>query len=159
LLTDIRQNRNPWNTLNIRDVTKKGYISRKAGDGRPWAELWNDAQRLCKGFDQKYASSADFEYGDGLSDEDLAEALKKKRLSCYPTSVIYGHAAGRGLDIQRWTKGIDTGCVYGDYLTALVFGDGKSKDVDAAGGEEELEELRFGDSYKARLVRVKCDKP
>ena len=80
LLTDIRQNRNPWNTLNIRDVTKKGYISRKAGDGQPWAELWNDAQRLCKGFDQKYASSADFEYGDGLSDEDLAEALNKKRL-------------------------------------------------------------------------------
>jgi len=34
-----------------------------------------------------------------------------KGLPCMPTSVVYGHAAARGLDINRWTFGLDTGCV------------------------------------------------
>ena len=25
--------------------------------------------------------------------------------------VVYGHTASRGLDIHRWTVGLDTGCV------------------------------------------------
>ena len=28
-----------------------------------------------------------------------------------PASVVYGHAAARGLDINRWSFGLDTGCV------------------------------------------------
>lgn len=34
-----------------------------------------------------------------------------KGLPCMPVSVVYGHAAARGLDINRWTFGLDTGCV------------------------------------------------
>ncbi|KAK8849385.1 hypothetical protein IAR55_004717 [Kwoniella newhampshirensis] len=45
------------------------------------------------------------------------------QLGCSPVTVIYGHAAGRGLDIKPFSKGIDTGCVYGRQLTALVLGD------------------------------------
>ncbi|KAI8374261.1 Metallo-dependent phosphatase-like protein [Radiomyces spectabilis] len=33
--------------------------------------------------------------------------------------VYYGHDAGRGLNLQKYTKGVDTGCVYGRKLTAL----------------------------------------
>jgi len=36
-----------------------------------------------------------------------------------PKYVVYGHAAGRGLNLQRYTFGIDTGCVYGRQLTAF----------------------------------------
>jgi len=32
-------------------------------------------------------------------------------LPCYPSSVIHGHAASRGLDINRFSFGLDTGCV------------------------------------------------
>ncbi|KAG8899654.1 hypothetical protein FRB99_006522, partial [Tulasnella sp. 403] len=77
----------------------------------------------------------------------------------HPTAVFYGHSASRGLDVKRWSTGIDTGCIYGRRLTALVIGDSRHKGIDEAGDEEELEELRFGDSYKARLASVKCHKP
>ncbi|KAG8967152.1 hypothetical protein FRB90_010904 [Tulasnella sp. 427] len=148
ILNQVPQNRKPFTLLNVRDVTRKGKVSRKSGDGRPWTEMWNEVQKLCKGFESE------------LAEEDESEDLKRKKyLPCYPTTVVYGHAAKRGLDIKRWTKGIDTGCVYGRRLTALVFGDLKHKDIDDAGDSEELEELRFGDSGKARLVSVKCRAP
>ena len=34
-----------------------------------------------------------------------------KGLPCMPSTVVYGHTASRGLDINRWTFGLDTGCV------------------------------------------------
>ncbi|KAI9475719.1 MAG: Metallo-dependent phosphatase-like protein [Benjaminiella poitrasii] len=33
--------------------------------------------------------------------------------------IFYGHDAGRGLNIKATTFGVDTGCVYGDELTAI----------------------------------------
>ncbi|KAG8981104.1 hypothetical protein FRC05_004004 [Tulasnella sp. 425] len=147
ILNEVPQNRKPFTLLNVRDVTRKGKVSRKSGDGQPWADMWNEVQRLCKGFSAE------------LADDEPEELKRKKYLPCYPTTVIYGHAAKRGLDLKRWTKGIDTGCVYGRRLTALVFGDRKHKDIDDSGDEEELEEVRFGDSSKARVVSVKCRAP
>jgi hypothetical protein len=44
------------------------------------------------------------------------------------TTVIYGHNAKEGLQIRKYTKGLDTGCVKGGKLTALV--------VDGDGGQE-----------------------
>jgi len=32
-------------------------------------------------------------------------------LPCMPASVVYGHTASRNLDINRWSFGLDTGCV------------------------------------------------
>ncbi|WWD20006.1 hypothetical protein CI109_104479 [Kwoniella shandongensis] len=52
-----------------------------------------------------------------------AKTDTKDQLGCSPVTVIYGHAAGRGLDIKQFSKGIDTGCVYGRQLTAMVLGD------------------------------------
>jgi hypothetical protein len=42
---------------------------------------------------------------------DLVEDATSKGLPCMPANVVYGHAAARGLDINRWTFGLDTGCV------------------------------------------------
>ena len=50
------------------------------------------------------------------SDSDPNDLTKKKTLPCYPSTVIYGHAASRGLDIERWSKGLDSGCVRVDFL-------------------------------------------
>ena len=41
-------------------------------------------------------------------------------LPCYPSTVVYGHAASRDLDVRRWSVGLDSGCLYGRRLTALV---------------------------------------
>ncbi|KAK6504924.1 hypothetical protein TWF481_006859 [Arthrobotrys musiformis] len=42
-----------------------------------------------------------------------------------PLTVVYGHDARRGLDIKKYTKGLDTNCVRGGKLTALVVEGGK----------------------------------
>lgn len=42
-------------------------------------------------------------------------------------TVIYGHDAGRGLNINKYTKGLDSRCVRGGRLTAMIItGEGES---------------------------------
>lgn len=87
--------------------------------------IWKRDMSRCAGFDHN----------------DIAMKAKNHPLPCYPSSIIYGHTASRGLDVKRWSVGLDTGCVshfylhsvfstysllpeqvYGRRLTALVFG-------------------------------------
>lgn len=91
LLKQIPQNTDPWNKLNIRSITKSRKVTKSAKDGTPWSELWNDAMGKCVGYNN-----------DGKGRKDLV---------CKPSMVVYGHAASRGLDVKRWTIGVDTGCV------------------------------------------------
>jgi len=74
-----------------------------------------------------------------IQDPDLMSDGMRKLLPCYPSNVIYGHAASRGLDINRFSFGLDTGCVrslvlsspahtefsaqaHGQKLTAMILG-------------------------------------
>jgi hypothetical protein len=45
------------------------------------------------------------------------------------TTVIYGHYAKQGLNIREYTKGLDSGCVKGGKLTALVIEDGGKQSI------------------------------
>jgi len=155
ILDDIKQNNNPWVVLNIRNLLKDNTVSRKTKKGTAWAELWNGAMSRCAGFEQ-------------------AALRGKDSLPCHPSTVVYGHAASRGLDVHRWTVGLDTGCVYSRKLTALILDSAHShrrmtsrgiydrhdprddEDDDDDDAKSSSGTLPFGDSGQARLVSIKC---
>lgn len=66
---------------------------------------------LCDGYD-------DF-WDDQLAVQDDRDDEVDK-LPCYASTVIYGHAATRGLDIKKWSKGLDSGCVRLSILSPAV---------------------------------------
>ncbi|KLO14357.1 Metallo-dependent phosphatase [Schizopora paradoxa] len=112
VLDDVPQNSdNPWVVLNMRGVLEDGTITRKNSKGQPWSEIWNSIMELCDGYD-------DFWEDQRIIQADHDDRVDK--LPCYASTVIYGHAATRGLDIKKWSKGLDSGCTYGRHLTSLV---------------------------------------
>src|SRR5216683_7692861 len=81
-------------TLGILDSlteTQTG-LNRKTNKGTAWAEVWNKMVSQCVGFERAAPHSG-------------------SSFPCHPSMVVYGHAASRGLDVRRWTVGLDTGCV------------------------------------------------
>lgn len=128
VLRDIPQNQNPWVLTNMRSIRFDGTVSKKKKDGVPWSRLWNIMMSSCDGFeiglesnmtdvrqshdDEEGKNDHDKDPMDSEEDEDLPPNLKPKvRLPCHPLTTVYGHAAARGLDIKRWSIGLDTGCV------------------------------------------------
>lgn len=162
LLEDIPQNRDPWVVLNIRGVRKDGKVTRRGDKGTHWAKIWNNQMKRCAGFEN---AAAPPDYLDEDEDGGHEKDGDADPLPCYPATVVYGHAAARDLDVRRWTVGLDTGCLYGRRLTALVLtrpdhkhdtstpthtsppdDDGDDDDEDESIEEEEDEEL-FDEEY------------
>jgi hypothetical protein len=94
-----------------KDERKKHPPSKSALARRParklaynvhWARLWNHFQKMLPEFKE-------------WNNEE-------RRV------VVYGHDSKRGLEVKEWSKGLDSGCVSGGRLTALVVGDGGRKD-------------------------------
>ncbi|KAF2714629.1 ser/Thr protein phosphatase-like protein family [Pleomassaria siparia CBS 279.74] len=63
---------------------------------------------------------------DGTPWEKFWNHRQKKLPSHKRMTVIYGHDRKRGKNIQKYSKGLDSGCVGGGHLTALVI-DSKGK--------------------------------
>ena len=107
VLTLVPQNLIPWVVLNIRGI-KNGEVTKKNKVGRPWSDLWNLEMKRCVGYNEELEHGA----VDGVG-EEISGGKKgsEKALPCYPSTVIYGHAAARGLDLKRWSIGLDSGCV------------------------------------------------
>ena len=49
-----------------------------------------------------------------------------------PRTVVFGHWARRGLNVQPGLRGLDTGCVWGQRLTAWIAEEDRLEHVDAA---------------------------
>ncbi|KAF9003980.1 Metallo-dependent phosphatase-like protein [Cyathus striatus] len=161
----VKQNTEPWVNLNMRSVDGS-TVTRDSKEGKPWSKLWKRDNSHCVGYNNELVP---------------ADAKPKHALPCYPSSVIYGHAASRGLDIKRWSFGMDSGCVYGRKLTAMIIGPSAhftettvqdaneyydEEDIFDIEDEDESESEKnmmarslvpFGDDGKARIVKVKCN--
>ncbi|KAF9336750.1 hypothetical protein BG006_007527 [Podila minutissima] len=81
----------PWVLVNVRNLLKDGTPSRTRKNGQSWATAFN------KLHSNKGRSRTSREF-----------------------LVVYGHDAGRSLNIKTWTIGLDSGCVYGRALSGYV---------------------------------------
>ncbi|KAF9468050.1 Metallo-dependent phosphatase-like protein [Collybia nuda] len=92
----------------------------------------------------------------------------KDALPCYPSTIIYGHAASRGLDVKRWSIGLDSGCVYSRRLTALILTPKshhktlrvQDDNMDREDGRDPTTEANnsfpFGEMGRGTIVSVSC---
>ncbi|PPQ67509.1 hypothetical protein CVT25_006050 [Psilocybe cyanescens] len=131
ILTQIPQNTDPWVVLNMRSVLGNGKISKKPSGGMPWSTMWKQHMESCNGYKRELSARQDTDDVDDVADDPTPNdadslGIKKYNLLCYPSTTVYGHAAGRRLDMKRWSFGLDSGCIYGRKLSALVI-KGQSK--------------------------------
>lgn len=96
----------PVSVMNMRTIDLKTHVPSKLHEhkgGIPWFRLWNRYEKLLPS-SPKWKQ---FLGQKGQKDEKH-------------TLVVYGHDAKKGLQINKWTKGLDSSCVKGGQLTALV---------------------------------------
>ncbi|KJA22918.1 hypothetical protein HYPSUDRAFT_40402 [Hypholoma sublateritium FD-334 SS-4] len=175
IITEIPQNTDPWVTLNIRSVIDD-TASKKSKGGTAWSKIWNKHMDSCVGFRKRlgnrmsppsFIDDEDDGHDNGTQEDDDDATVdtnsKKIKLPCYPSTTIYGHAAGRGLDVKRWSIGLDSGCVYEERLSALVLGGTTNghdrvsyKEEDPNAEKNQDRWIPFGDKGRANIVSVKC---
>ncbi|KAI1453976.1 Metallo-dependent phosphatase [Annulohypoxylon moriforme] len=113
-------------------------------EGRPWAKVWNEAQK-----------------------QNAKTEKESKKEKEHRTTVIYGHDAKVGLSVRRYAFGLDSSCVKGGDLTALVFESASASASDSTSipihadsdSGDEVEEVvdmaKHGITH--RIVSVPCE--
>ncbi|KAJ2848953.1 hypothetical protein IWW36_002969 [Coemansia brasiliensis] len=117
--TPIAQ-QNPDDVMTMRNIGPDGPSSKKDA-GEAWFDVWAEKIGPLGGNSTSVESSS----SDTTSKDD--EQTNRKRQISSPSldtiqfkKVIYGHDAGRDLQIHEFTKGLDSRCVYGGKLTAFI---------------------------------------
>jgi Calcineurin-like phosphoesterase len=77
---------------------------------------------------------------DGSASSKLEDGTRWATLWEGPERVIFGHDAISGFQLERFATGLDTGCVYGGSLTAVVLPERRIVSVDAKRAYQELKE-------------------
>lgn len=134
------QKQDPYFVMNMRSINGRTHVPSALRDGKnakPWYDIW------CWYNDRIFRrhSMAGFPTDDPESEDEQGEDTPswavglwknffgRSKVHPRPRVVIYGHDSKSGLVIHRWSKGLDSGCVSGGKLTALVLN---------AKGEQEL---------------------
>lgn len=138
----------PWAVMNMRSLVypkqelRRGRNSNAEPTWGEEEETDGEPQNWLEWFDERGKAGTP---SDGHDGELWATAWNRRQpLQRQPTrrTVVYGHDARRGLRRGKFTFGLDSACVQGEQLTALVV---------AADGK--------GGRVTHTLVQVDCKKP
>lgn len=122
-------------TSHVPSADRAGRRGGKVGKyNRPWRNVWgwyNDhlfRHKSTRGF-RKFSSPAQGASTESLgffgrmwdsAESSVREYAGRAKNGDKPKVVVYGHDSKGGLRIKRWSKGLDSGCVGGGKLSALV---------------------------------------
>ncbi|KAJ1979322.1 hypothetical protein H4R34_002876 [Dimargaris verticillata] len=96
--------------MNIRNVLDNGEPSSEKDDGVGWFTLYNEL-KAGKGGNKGDSTEKTCGKPGGKPSGSLDQVVDH---------IVYGHDAGRGLNQLEFTHGLDSGCVYGRQLSALI---------------------------------------
>lgn len=124
------QKQDPHYVMNMRSLGRRSHTpsarpASKSDQTLPWFELWNwyherlNRGEVVQGWHRLYTL---------MDASDEVQTVATKVLSMFnigrkkphSQTVIYGHDSRLGFVDEPWTKGLDTACVRGEQLTALI---------------------------------------
>ncbi|EME84680.1 uncharacterized protein MYCFIDRAFT_195666 [Pseudocercospora fijiensis CIRAD86] len=131
LVPGVRLNKqDPYFVMNMRSINRRTHVPSAlrapSKNAKPWYDIWcwyND--RIFKklsltGFEAPDSDMLAQTEPDTWFTGFWKNFFGQKKNSLHPQVVIYGHDSKAGLQINRWSKGLDSGCVGGGRLTAMV---------------------------------------
>lgn len=118
------EKQDPSMVMNMRTMDLKTHVPSSSRKGTQWA-------KVCTSFSLLIQSQANlcqmFDKHQSMLYNTLEKSTDDPRAGT--TTVVYGHDAKVGLNIRTFTKGLDSGCVDGGKLTALVIEEGGKESV------------------------------
>lgn len=132
----------PYFVMNMRSINRRTLVPsalRAGKNAKPWFDVWNWYND--KVF--KHSSASDIDSASEIESSPTVPTSdpsawfgglwknffgKHKHSHPRPQVVIYGHDSHTGLQMHRWSKGLDSGCVAGGRLTMMT--------LDAKGRQE-----------------------
>ncbi|KAJ5104922.1 hypothetical protein NUU61_002269 [Penicillium alfredii] len=100
------EKQDPATVMNMRVIDLDTHVPSWDGKGVKWVKIFNKHQSLIA---SKNKASSD----------NVSQTM----------TVIYGHDADSSLSIRPYTKGLDSGCVKGGKLTAMIIEDGGKQNI------------------------------
>jgi hypothetical protein len=122
--------------MNMRSINRRTLVPsalRAGKNAKPWFDVWNWYNDKVFHRQSKHAADSSSMVPDSDPSTWFGDLWKNffgkhKHSNPKPQVVIYGHDSHTGLQMHRWSKGLDSGCVAGGRLTMMV--------LDAKGQQE-----------------------
>jgi hypothetical protein len=133
------ENQDPFNIMNMRTIDRKTLLPSDGRRGVAWTKV---CASIPFGLVLLKSHLTPLTIKPTIANilQQLWKIYQKRLPSKDRTTVLYGHDSHRGLSIETYSKGVDTGCVKGGKLTALVIEGGRT-------------------TAKQRIVSIKCKNP
>ena len=114
------QRQDPLSVMHMRTLDLKSHVPSRGATGTPWTKV----RALFRSLPCSRTSHCIDALALQIWNRYQSVLPKRER-----TTVIYGHDSHRGLQLEKYSKGLDTGCVKGGQLTALVISSGPSPQI------------------------------